>query len=275
MNKILTEPRLAPFRQSIIDSAMPVANIELIESENLAPWQSNFAGQPYLPKGMAYPMHPEGYPLRLLIQINFAEVPPLPDFPTKGILQIFADPRYLHFDDFIDQSKHQIIYHPTVTEDIAQLQTDIVIEEKFDYIEHTSGIRFMPSLQYSPCGENEAMTIVSGEGKRLYDDDSLRALYYKSSGDYYGGNYLSGYPYFNQYDPRFEWEGYLSYQYEGEELERMTKKYQRLKENVLLLQLDGGDKRFCGSGFSCNFFIHPDDLKSRDFSKIYGHLDAD
>jgi uncharacterized protein YwqG len=35
-------------------------------------WQSKFCGLPYLPKSVEYPLNPDGEPLFLLAQINFA-----------------------------------------------------------------------------------------------------------------------------------------------------------------------------------------------------------
>ena len=55
-------------------------------------YQSKIGGTPYLPKNAEYPYHAEKkHPLTLVAQINFSEVPPLPGFPERGILQVFVD----------------------------------------------------------------------------------------------------------------------------------------------------------------------------------------
>ena len=50
---------------------------------------SRFGGLPYWEAGERYPTDSEGNPLYLLAQINFAELPHIPDFPTQGLLQFF------------------------------------------------------------------------------------------------------------------------------------------------------------------------------------------
>ncbi|STZ09024.1 Domain of uncharacterised function (DUF1963) [Moraxella caprae] len=70
----------------------PVVYLKLGENSPTTLFQSKVGGKPYLPIGMEYPKNRKtGNPLTLLAQINFAEMPPLPDYPTKGILQFFVD----------------------------------------------------------------------------------------------------------------------------------------------------------------------------------------
>ena len=52
-----------------------------------------------MPKGFDYPVDPDGRPLSFLAQVNFADVPALPDYPNSGILQF-----YISNDE--DYSKH-------------------------------------------------------------------------------------------------------------------------------------------------------------------------
>ena len=51
---------------------------------------SKFGGLPYLPASADYVLDEQGKPMTLLAQLNFAEMPPLPDFPEKGIVQFFV-----------------------------------------------------------------------------------------------------------------------------------------------------------------------------------------
>jgi len=63
--------------------------------DDMTVYQSKFGGVPYLPDNFEYPfsrLYPDK-PLMLLAQINFEEMPSLEDFPEKGILQIYIDPR--------------------------------------------------------------------------------------------------------------------------------------------------------------------------------------
>ena len=49
--------------------------------EDLKWTQSSFLGRTYLPQNEAYPKDKKGQPMLMWAQINFAEMPPLPDFP--------------------------------------------------------------------------------------------------------------------------------------------------------------------------------------------------
>lgn len=55
------------------------------------PARSKLGGAPLLPVGFDAPVG-ESRPLGLLAQIDFSEMPELPDFPTGGVLQIWVDP---------------------------------------------------------------------------------------------------------------------------------------------------------------------------------------
>jgi uncharacterized protein YwqG len=50
-------------------------------------------GHPFVPAevDLPWPTNAHGHPLAHLVQINFAELPPLPGFPTEGMLQWFCD----------------------------------------------------------------------------------------------------------------------------------------------------------------------------------------
>ena len=51
--------------------------------------QSCVGGCPFLPEGVAWPTY-DGDHMSFLAQVDFAEVPPLPGFPTTGLLQWFV-----------------------------------------------------------------------------------------------------------------------------------------------------------------------------------------
>ncbi len=65
-----------------------------IERGNPGLYDCKLGGIPYFPKDMEYPKGTEGEykdtPLRLLAQINFEQIPHIPDFPETGILQFFC-----------------------------------------------------------------------------------------------------------------------------------------------------------------------------------------
>ncbi|WP_162799461.1 DUF1963 domain-containing protein [Nocardioides sp. 616] len=51
---------------------------------------SYIGGHPYLPAGREWPLDEDGRPMHFVLQVNFAAVPQLPDFPGEGLLQFFV-----------------------------------------------------------------------------------------------------------------------------------------------------------------------------------------
>ena len=63
---------------------------------------SYVGGHPFQGEGAEWPQDADGWPMHFVVQVNFADVPPLPGFPTGGLLQMFVrdDPVHgLTFDD--------------------------------------------------------------------------------------------------------------------------------------------------------------------------------
>lgn len=125
----LDDDLLEPYKETILASAKPAVSIALTrQDKGLTLWQSKVGGDPYLPKGADYPCHPNGHALTLLAQINFAEVPKLPDFPEKGILQFFidgTDVSYgMNWDNRREQTGFRVVYCADVSENIDDLVTD-------------------------------------------------------------------------------------------------------------------------------------------------------
>ena len=105
--------------------AQPMAWLIPLNTAPAHPWSSRIGGWPYLPRGEANPLLDEHAEHRynLLMQVNLAELPaPLPHFPTSGLLQIFT----AEFDDVLDEiaSAVRCRYYPTVATDPAALETD-------------------------------------------------------------------------------------------------------------------------------------------------------
>lgn len=93
---------------------------------------SKIGGTPYFPKDMEYPRGKKhefkDQPLILLAQLNFEELPHIPDFPTKGILQFFiaADDLYGMATEccgeaLAAQDNFRVIYHENIITDESQL----------------------------------------------------------------------------------------------------------------------------------------------------------
>ena len=255
MTDKLTNPVLAPYREQILKTEKPTIEMELFSpAENLPLWQSKVGGKPYLPKGENYPMSKDGKPLTLLVQINFEEMPPLEDYPTKGILQFFVDSQDdligADFDNPTEQNEFRVLYHANVVKDNEVLQQEFPkIDENEFYMPYNYGEEFAISFkrkeQFVPTGDYSFEEIIPDlydlddeVGEAICDDDELCS----------SGHRIGGYPYFTQSDPR--------------EFDTIPKDYK------LLLQLDSDDYLMWGDCGVGNFFIYPEDLKVLDFSKV-------
>jgi uncharacterized protein YwqG len=84
---------LKGFKQNIERFKVDTVRIKATALENgksMAVKKSKFLGTPYLPVTQQYPVNKFGKPMILLAQINFEEIPPLKNYPVKGIFQIFT-----------------------------------------------------------------------------------------------------------------------------------------------------------------------------------------
>lgn len=270
----LNHPLLASHKEKILASAKPSVAIELTrQDKGLTLWQSKVGGDPYLPKGADYPRHPDGHALTLLAQINFAEVPKLPDFPEKGILQFFIDGTDedecygMNWDNQREQTGFRVVYYADVLENIDDLVTDFspYAVENREY-----GLPFVG--QYSMAFQlgKQVLTTADFHWSRLLgfpefcseewdnlDEEEEQGLYevieYYSDNIDETGHRLGGYPHFTQDDPR-------------------AYKDTVIQDYILLFQIDtdweDGKEIMWGDGGVANFFINPDDLKNLDFSKV-------
>lgn len=267
--------QLQPFHEKILATILPSVNLTLTPATELSLWQSKIGGHPYLPLTESYPVDEQGQALVLLAQINFAEVPALPNFPTDGILQFYIGTDDLYGADFnfedLQPSGFCVRYFEHIIEDINQLKQDfsdvqLVNEDEFllpftgQYAVEFERTEQVISLQDHRFGERVLGTQdlydfdEHFEGGDFEDDfiEPYDAMFSSS------GHHLGGYPYFTQDDPR-----------------NYNKKIQ---DYILLFQLDtddsdGKDIMWGDSGVG-NFFIHPDDLKKRDFSKVIYNWDC-
>ncbi|MDH0564856.1 YwqG family protein [Acinetobacter courvalinii] len=262
---------LHPYLEKISATILPTVTMQLTASDNLSLWQSKIGGEPYLPLDTAYPVDSNGNPLALLAQFNFAEIPSLPNFPDQGILQFYiaADDLYgMNFDDQQQQSGFKVLYFEQVIADAAQLKQDFS-ELEFDedaYLPFTGqySIEFNLTSQPISLGDFAFAPKILGV-EELYDfedrfeggdfeDDFIEPYDEVASAS---GHRLGGYPYFTQTDPRHYND--------------------KVQDYILLFQLDTDDAEneiMWGDSGVGNFFIHPEDLKNRDFSKVLYNWDC-
>ncbi len=95
------QPAVPPLDGLVDRLVLPCATIRLAGHAPASAGSSYVAGHPYLPEERPWPEW-DGQPMFFLAQVDFAEVPPLPGFPERGLLQWFvgSDDTYgLTFDE--------------------------------------------------------------------------------------------------------------------------------------------------------------------------------
>ena len=274
---LLNHPALRPYKDSICATARPCAEITLLPAEHLTLWQSKLGGQPYWPKEMEYPRNAKGRPLHLLAQINFAGTPPLPDSPEKGILQFFISRNDgiekmwgMNAENPADQQGFRVVYHADIEHEQDRLLQDFRFlaqarqTPKSNHIlqrlaafwhsqrpglpfEHACAMRFERQQKYASL--EKANGVFLAPGLLPMDAENITREFLEA---FY----------------RLDWSGHRLGGYANilQEKWRLGAPYQ---DHVLLLQIDcdvpNGVMRH-GSGI-CHFYIHPHDLRQRDFSK--------
>ena len=220
---------------------------------------SKFLGEPYFPKGADYPLDKNNEPMILLAQINFAEVPPLENFPETGILQFYIavnDDLYgANFDDLTDQSSFRVIFHAIVNENIARKDLPrFDRNENYTPINAEYRLSFTPSIEVVPSYDYRFKHYFGEDYYdfiRKHENDELWEKYEEIANA--SGHKMGGYAYFTQYDPRNN-EIYSDY--------------------ILLFQIDSGEAICWGDVGVGNWFIREEDLKKRDFTKVLYNWDC-
>lgn len=246
---------MEPFREKLLETTLPFIRIQAGPQGQSPLWASKVGGQPYMPKGAAWPATPEGQPLFFLAQINFADVPALPPFPEKGILQFFINDDDLYGMDFDDgevQDTFRVVFHPDPVQDKNALQTSMPPLRDYDEMLPHHPDESYP-LRFERAEEVAGMTDYRfhqhfgtdffqqfGEQEWQIMDDFGKAVRPQ-------GHKIGGYAYFTQDDPR------------------------RPEDPMLLLfQLDsdeGMDLMWGDMGVG-HFFIREKDMMAKDFSRV-------
>ncbi|MGL5012085.1 MAG: DUF1963 domain-containing protein [Paracoccaceae bacterium] len=88
----ITAAELDALQARLAAAALPVVRVSLLTDHPFSATASRVGGPPYVDSARRHwPVRgKEELPMLFLAQINFAEMPPLEDFPRKGILQLFA-----------------------------------------------------------------------------------------------------------------------------------------------------------------------------------------
>ena len=234
---------LEKFREKLESTYKPCNEIKFVPCET-KPWESKLGGCPYLEKAEDYPKDENGNPMFFMAQINLEEMPKLPDFPEKGILQFYVvdDEVYGLEDDC------KVIYIEEYSKDESKLLKENPFESANEYppFEKSGKAVFtqkqdMASQQCKGFDEVLALADDEEEEETLWNFIDT------------AGCKMGGYPYFVQNAPEF---------------------YENGTADILLLQIDTDDgEGTCGIMFgdagNCQFMISREDLLKRDFSNVY------
>ncbi|WP_130860651.1 YwqG family protein [Gracilibacillus phocaeensis] len=251
---------LEAYRPILESTLEPVLHIQTTERKTSL-WESKFGGNPYFPLTMEYPKTPKGHPLRLLAQINFADLPePLPSFPPKGILQFYIDGSDdmlgLDIDGDLNQSGYRVLFHDNVIEGEEALLQNFSFLDQQDSdmfpVEAELALSFEPGFEPLSTGDFRSRETYAAILEELDGNDALEDAFYETFDS--SGHRIGGYPFFIQGDPR----DFGDFQ----------------ESTTLLLQLDSDDDIMWGDVGVANFFISKEDLEKRDFSKVLYNWDC-
>jgi len=153
-------------------------------------------------------------------------------------------------------SDYKIIYHDDVSgihqTDFSFLTADLYDESPV-YCEHK--LEFEKNIEYG--GGTDFRFNMDFNGKDFFEfcedlnQDQKQEIEKIIDG---AGHKIGGYAYFTQSDPR---------DYD-----------KKLKEDILLLQIDTDEKIMFGDCGVANLFIHPDELKAKNFKKAWFNWDC-
>jgi uncharacterized protein YwqG len=272
-------PELSVYREAVERSKLPYLLIKAKPASRTLPWTSKYRGNPYRHLHEPLPTDPNGKPMALLVQINFAEAPPLQGYPTQGILQLYiADDESMQehvwgmshedsqpfdakrwFDGLQDQRFFRVLYHPNPVQDETRLEPSAPRARSFLPIESEAQLSFELKSEYVTVTDYR-FEEVFGKGVHAFfsvfgDKEENVANRYIDFAYAAPPAKIGGYASFVQRDPREsapdnDW--------------LLLLEIQSTEESI---QIMWGDVGVGG------LFIRQSDLQRRDFSKVAYYWD--
>lgn len=253
---------LQPYRHQFASTAR--AYVEIMPTPGkTALTHSKILGLPYLPANCAYPKDADGRPMILLAQLNFAEIPPLPDYPERGILQFFlaADDQLYgadlqSFAAMQRQTKFQVRYFENVlnsaniVQDFEFLRSPLAAETLILPAQLECQLNFKRREELIAITDRHFEQMFGADFFSRFKDraDEIRDTYWQSFSAQ--GHKIGGYAFFFQQDPRLQ--------------------APKAEDWILLLQIDSDSTAgiMWGDVGVGSFFIPRFNLINRDFSQI-------
>lgn len=226
---------------------------------------NRIGGPAWLPEGEAWPLDSEGKRMTFLAQVDFAKLPPLPDYPTRGVLQFFIgrDDLYGANFDHPEHSDFRVIWRETLEgpgrfeygtpgkyelDDFSPLYAKAVKQ----------GVALEPSEAFAHAPSLDSW-LLERDHAELFDDEQGAKAYDwigQKEDEAWGGHFrVGGHPEFTQSDWRFRPE------------------YQDVDRVLLQLWTDDENLMWGDSGQG-QFMIRREDLLKRDFSKVFYQWDC-
>lgn len=276
--------------EAVYDELKAAHNKEVIyikaeKVDDLSLEESKFGGFPFVPLGGAIPTNAEGSQLALLAQINCAQLPENNMYPSDGWLQIWCleDEMYGFCSDTIQPETNQkVIYIPAGTQGeplervVAMYQPYTNEECPLWFVDDQGAIwgmrlSFTHGQQGITYSDGRFRDLFLDRWNKRYPEQAVENFYdlpdeiFENMVDSHDGpdcaHQLGGYPYFTQYDPRYERD--------STELTKYTE---------VLFQIDSQfDTKWdlCwGDAGVRNFFISREDLEALDFSDVLYNFDC-
>ncbi len=249
--------------EQIKKTGLEYIDIKASPANDIKTIESSFGAIPFIPCGFDYPVDKDGNSMIPLAQLNFSEMPTLAGYPEKGLLQFYIannDCYGLDFDNHYNTDSFRVVY----IENPEQLQEETAIDfvKQLVQSENTPVFKahrlsFTKKTDY--VGMSDYRSSLHGfsvdDWVSQYRGDintKLEDLSYELFTT--NGHKLGGYAYFTQTDPR---------EYMNE-----------ARNMVLLFQMDSDDEIMWGDVGVGNFFIKPQDLAVKDFSKVLYNWDC-
>ena len=276
--------------EAVYDELKTAHNKEVIyikaeKADDLSLEESKFGGFPFVPLGGAIPTNAEGNQLALLAQINCAQLPENNMYPSDGWLQIWCleDEMYGFWSDTIQPETNQkVLYIPAGTqgeplERVVAMYQPYVSEDCPVWFINEQGaiwgmrLSFTHGQQGITYSDGRFRDLFLDRWNKRYPEQAVENFYdlpdeiFENVVDIHDGSdcahQLGGYPYFTQYDPRYERD--------STELTKYTE---------VLFQIDSQfdtEWDMCwGDAGVRNFFISREDLEALDFSDLLYNFDC-
>ncbi len=252
---------MEPFRAALLETALPPVRILPKKRARADFWRSKLGGEPFWPNDRPVPTGSLGENLFFLAQINFSEMPPLENFPKKGLLQFWIaddDGFGLDFDNGENQADFRAVFFPDFDEkkpgerltDFSYLKKmeDMPIDAEATYL-----IDFEEVTEIVPMTDYRFEQKLGADFFQKFGADEWAIQEQLEETLLAPGHKIGGYAHFTQEDPRTADD-----------------------PMVLLFQLDSDDEIGCAWGDDgvANFFIREKDLLAGDFSRVLFNWDC-